>query len=98
MEQAIDDATAIFREVAKFLTAMILAHAQFVLRNMESVGRGPDSAIASGSASGAGVSLAVAPPSRAGVCGVNSITNVIHGGVTATVLRSSLPRPTHLQR
>ena len=43
---------------------MILAHAQFVLRNMETVGRGPDSAIASGSASATGVSLAVAPPSR----------------------------------
>ena len=41
---------------------MILAHAQFVLRNMETVGRGPDSAIASGSASATGVSLAVAPP------------------------------------
>ena len=77
---------------------MIVAHAQFVLRNMESVGRGPDSAIASGSASAAGVSLAVASPSRAGVCGVNSIKNLIHGGVTATVLSSSLPRPTHLQK
>ena len=44
-------------------TAMILAHAQFVLRNMETVGRGPDSAIASGSASATEVSLAVAPPS-----------------------------------
>ena len=42
---------------------MILVHAQFVLRNMETVGRGPDSAIASGSASATGVSLAVAPPS-----------------------------------
>ena len=31
---------------------------------METVGRGPDSAIASGSASATGVSLAVAPPSR----------------------------------
>ena len=52
------------REVAKFLTAMILAHAQFVLRNMETLGCGPDSAIASSSASATGVSLAVAPPSR----------------------------------
>ena len=43
---------------------MILTHAQFVFRNMETVGRGPDSAIASGSASATGVSLAVAPPSR----------------------------------
>ena len=43
---------------------MILAHAQFVLRNMETVGRGPDSAIASGSASATGVSLAVAPPAN----------------------------------
>ena len=43
---------------------MILAHAQFVLRNMETVGRGLDSAIASGSASATGVPLAVAPPSR----------------------------------
>ena len=43
---------------------MISAHAQFVLRNMKTVGRGPDSAIASGSASATGVSLVVAPPSR----------------------------------
>ena len=48
--------TAILLEVAKFLTAMILAHVQFVLRNMETLGCGPDSAIASGSAS---ITLAV---------------------------------------
>ena len=65
---------------------------------METKGREKDSALSSGSASATGVSLAVAPPSRAGVCGVNSITNVIHGGVTATVLSSSVPRPTHLQK
>lgn len=57
--------------------------------DMESTGRvgpaGKDSAIAAGSASATEVSLAVAPPSRAGVCGLNSIINVIHGGVSSSV-------------
>ena len=46
-------------------------------------GPGKESAIAAGSASSTGVSLAVVPPSGSGACGLNSITNVIHGGVTA---------------
>ena len=44
-------------------------------------GPGKESAIAAGSASSTGVSLAVVPPSGCGACGLNSITNVIHGGV-----------------
>ena len=52
-------------------------------------GPGKESAIAAGSASSTGVSLA---PSGSGACGLNSITNVIHGGVTATVLSTSVPR------
>ena len=55
-------------------------------------GPGKESAIAAGSASSTGVSLAVVPPSGSGTCGLNSITNVIHGGVTATVLSTSVPR------
>ena len=46
------------------------------------------------SASAIGVSQSVGPPSGSGMCGLNSITNVIHGGVTATVLSSFVPRLT----
>ena len=52
---------------------------------------GPGRKESPSSASATEVSESVGPPSGSGVCGLNSITNVIHGGVTATVLSPSVP-------
>ena len=88
-------ATAVLCELAKFHAVCSSACADLLLFLMATRGggnRGEESGIAAGSASATGVSLAVGRPSGSGVCGLNYITNVIHGGVTATVLSSSVPR------